>query len=172
MRRLTLRALVCCALAASVRAAAAQSTADRDRFLVIPFDNPGHEARIYWLAEASAILLADNLNAAGRHAYTREERLEAFDQLQVPAVASLSHATVIRLGQVVGATHVVIGSLTLDGTQISVRAQDIRLDTGRLESEVVETGALDDLFVVFERLAASAGPRSPPGQRARRAGRA
>jgi Tfp pilus assembly protein PilF len=134
-------------------AAAQPAAADQDRFLVIPFDNPRHEARIYWLAEASAILVADNLNAAGRRAYTREERREAFDQLQVPAVASLSHATVIRLGQVVGATHVVIGSLTLDGTRISVRAQDIRLDTGRLESEVVEAGPLDDLFLVFERLA-------------------
>ena len=33
----------------------------------------------------------------------------------MPPVASLSHATVIRLGQVVGATHVVIGSFRLTG---------------------------------------------------------
>jgi Tfp pilus assembly protein PilF len=155
MRRLIALAAICAAfgpLSAVPRMADAQSATDQDRFLVIPFDNPGHEARIFWLAEASAILLADNLNAAGLRAYTREERREAFDQLQVPAVASLSHATIIRLGQVVGATHVVMGSLTLDGTRISVRAQDIRLDTGRLQSEVVEAGALDDLFLVFERL--------------------
>jgi tetratricopeptide (TPR) repeat protein len=144
--------VVALALATGVRAAAAQPAADGDRFLVIPFDNPGHEARIYWLAEASAILIADSLNASGRHAYTREERLETFERLQVPAVASLSHATVIRLGQVVGATHVVIGSLALNGTQISAQAQDIRLDTGRLENEVAEAGALEDLFGVFERL--------------------
>ena len=75
MQRFTMRALVCCVLAAGVGTASAQSPPDRDRFLVIPFDNPGHEARIYWLAEASAILLADGLNASGRHAYTREERL-------------------------------------------------------------------------------------------------
>ena len=84
-------------------------------FLVIPFENPAREARIYWLGEASAVLLADDLNALGKHAYTREERLDAFQRLQVPPVASLSHATVIRLGQVVGATHVVIGSFRLTG---------------------------------------------------------
>ena len=81
-----------------------------ERILVIPFENPAREARIYWLGEASAVLLADDLNALGKRAYTREERLDAFQRLQVPPVASLSHATVIRLGQVVGATHVVIGS--------------------------------------------------------------
>jgi tetratricopeptide (TPR) repeat protein len=149
--------------------ASAQPVVDPDRFLVIPFDNPGHEARIYWLGEASAILVADNLNAAGRHAYLREERLEAFERLQVPVVASLSHATVIRLGQVVGATHVIIGSITLNGARISVNAQDIRLDSGRLENEVVETGALDDLFGIFGRLGArlagvAAGGRAAPSQ--------
>jgi len=123
-----------------------------ERFLVLPFENSGHAASIYWLVEASAVLLADNLNALGRRAYTREERLEAFGQLQVPAAASLSHATVIRLGQLVGATHVVIGSVQLTGGQISIRAQSIRLDTGRLENEVAESGALDDLFLIFERV--------------------
>ena len=107
---------------------------------------------MYWLGEASAVLLADDLNALGRRAYTREERLEAFEQLQMPAAASLSHATVIRLGQVVGATHVVIGSFTLTGSQIVVKAQNIRLDSGRMENEVVESGSLESLFAIFERV--------------------
>ena len=123
-----------------------------ERFLVLPFENSEHVAGIYWLVEASAVLLADDLNALGRRAYTREERLEAFDRLQVPSASSLTHATVIRLGQLVGATHVVIGSLQLSGEQISIRAQNIRLDTGRLENEVVESGTLDDLFVIFDRV--------------------
>ena len=53
-------------LAIGPRSATAQQVNAQDRFLVIPFDNPSHEARIYWLAEASAILLTDHLNAAGR----------------------------------------------------------------------------------------------------------
>ena len=118
----------------------------------MPFENPSKEARVYWIAEASSVLLADDLNALGRRAYTREERLEAFEQLQVPGAASLSHATVIRLGQVIGATHVVIGSFTLTGSQIVVRAQSIRLDSGRMENEVVESGPLETLFPIFERI--------------------
>ena len=131
----------------------------QERFLVMPFENQAREARIYWLSEASAVLLADDLNALGKRAFTREERLEAFQRLQMPPAASFSHATVIRLGQVVRATHVVIGSYTLTGAQISVRAQNIRLDTGRMETEIVESGPIDALFAVFERVSQRvAGP--------------
>ena len=119
---------------------------------LFPLKTRTREPRILWIGEASAVLLADDLNAFGKRAYTREERLDAFEQLQVPPVATLSHATVIRLGQVVGATHVVIGSFRLTGGMISVRAQNIRLDTGRMEHEFVEAGPLDDLFAIFERV--------------------
>ncbi len=140
-------------LTSFVAGAAAQSAVQSaERYLVIPFENPSKEARISWLGEASAVLLADDLNMLGRRAYTREERLEAFGQLQMPPAASLSHATVIRLGQVVGASHVVIGSFTLTGSQIVVRAQNIRLDSGRMENEIVESGALESLFAIFERV--------------------
>jgi tetratricopeptide (TPR) repeat protein len=138
------------------------------RFLVVPFENPAREARIYWMGEASAVLLADDLNAFGKRAYTREERLDAFQRLQVPPIASLSHATVIRLGQVVGATHVVTGTLRLTGGTISVRAQNIRLDTGQMEHEFVEAGPLGDLFAILERVArriagpAAGTPPQPP----------
>jgi len=148
------------------------SAQTQERYLVIPFENPAREARVYWLSEGSAVLLADDLNALGRRAYTRDERREAFDQLQVPPVASLSHATVIRLGQLVGATHVVIGSFALTGSQLSVRAQNMRLDTGRMEREIVESGPLDNLFAIFERVSrrvagAGAAPSAAPADRPR-----
>ena len=139
-----------------------------ERFLVIPFENPAREARVYWLSEASAVLLADELNALGKHAHTREERLDAFQRLQVPPVATLSHATVIRLGQVVGATHVVIGSFRLTGGMMSVRARSIRLATGQMEHEFVEAGPLEDLFAMFARVGRRlAGPAATGASPAR-----
>lgn len=152
--RSTLLVLAVAAAAVGVSAQAPPSTAAGARFLVIPFDNAEHTARMSWLSEASAILLAENLNAAGRRAYTREERLEAFQQLQVPPVASLTHATVIRLGQFVGATNVIIGSLRVKGDDVVVAAQNIRLDSARLETQVEESGSLSDLYGIFDRTAA------------------
>jgi tetratricopeptide (TPR) repeat protein len=71
----------------------------------------------------------------------------------VPAVASLSHGTVIRVGQLVGASAVIVGSIRTDGDTLEVRARSLRLDTGRLQAEVQEHGSLTDLFRVYERLA-------------------
>jgi tetratricopeptide (TPR) repeat protein len=124
-----------------------------ERWLVMPFENPSREPRLYWLSEAASVLLADDLTALGAVAIERDERLAAFEHLQVPPIASLSHATVIRIGQLLGATQVVIGSLTLTGDQIEVRAWNIRLDAGSLQAEIRESGPVEDLFAVFERLA-------------------
>jgi tetratricopeptide (TPR) repeat protein len=133
-----------------------------ERFLIVPFENSAQDGRIQWLGEAVAILLADDLNSMGRRAYTRDERLEAFEQLQVPAVANLTRASVIRLGHLLGATHVVIGSFRVTSGQLTLRAQAIRLDGGRIEQEVLESGALDGLFAISERigrrLARATGP--------------
>ena len=68
-----------------------------NRILVMPFENVTRNGRIFWLGEASAVLLADDLNALGSDAITREERRHAFERLQVPPAAALTDATVIRM---------------------------------------------------------------------------
>jgi tetratricopeptide (TPR) repeat protein len=140
---------------------AVPAAAQQSRYLVIPFDNARGEARLYWLTEGSAVLLTDDLAALGAPAITRLDRLRAFDRLNVPPVASLSHATVIRLGQLVAATHVVAGSFALDGPTLTVRARVIRLDTGRMMPEIVERGPLQEMFAVYARIARQLVPESP-----------
>ncbi len=119
------------------------------RYLVIPFDNVQREARLYWLSEGSAVALTDDLLALGAPAITREDRLRAFESLNVPPVASLSHATVIRLGQLVGASHVVIGGFEQKEGTLHIRARAIRLDTGRMLPEVLAHGPLSQLLHIY-----------------------
>ena len=132
-----------------------------NRTLVVPFDNSKREARIFWLGEASAVLLADDLNALGANAITREERRQAFERLQVPPAAALSDATVIRIAQLVGAAQVVVGSLQMDGDTLIVRARAIALDTGRVTVDATERGPLPELFAIHERVARRIAPPSP-----------
>jgi len=123
------------------------------RILVMPFDNVKHDGRIIWMGEAAAVLLADDLNAFGVNAITREERRQAFDVLQVPPTASLTDATVIRIGQIVGAAQVVVGTVQLDGENLVVHARSIALESGKLQSDVFDRGPMADLFAIFERMA-------------------
>jgi tetratricopeptide (TPR) repeat protein len=119
----------------------------------MPFDNPHQDPKLYWLAEGSAVALADFLERYGAVTVPREDRLTAFERLQLPPAAALSHATVIKMGQFVGASEVVIGSYELAGEHLTVRARAIQLDAGRMGADVVERGALTDLFSIYDRTA-------------------
>ncbi len=141
------------AAVAALLFATVQAQPQPSRYLVIPFDNATREARLYWLSEGSAVLITDDLLARGASAITRDDRLRAFESLNVPPVATLSHATVIRLGQLVGATHVVVGAFEeRDGT-LHVRAREIRLDTGRMQPEMSEQGPLHQVLEIYGRVA-------------------
>ncbi len=152
--------------------AAAQGPAPTaERQMVVPFENASASAPLYWLAEASAVLLTDDLTTLGTPALSRDERLLAFEQLRVPPASVLSHATVIRIGELVGVTQVVVGSYVLTGDALTVRARAIRLDTGRLLPEIIETAPLSDVFRIFDRVARRLVPASPMSDEALEQGR-
>lgn len=121
--------------------------------LVVPFDNPAQEPRLTWMREGAAILLEEMLAAGGQNVIERQDRLHAFDRLQVPSTAALSRASTIRLGQAVAASLVVSGTLTMQEDQLVARARVVRLDSGRLLPDVEASGPLTDLFGIFGRLA-------------------
>jgi len=149
---------------------AAAQPSSGDRILVVPFEDTRHDARVYWLSEASAILLADELNARGLPAIARDARVRAFEQLHLPQSASLSRATIIKVGNLVGASEVIVGSFSIEGDTLTVDAHSIRIDVGRLQPDVSERAPLKDLFGTYERLAqrlarqarAADGPPRPP----------
>ena len=138
--------------AALVDAQSAPVAVPGTRVLVLPFENPARDPKLYWLTEGAAVLVTDELAARSIPVIRRDERLEVFERLQVPPIATLSRATVIRLGEIVGAGEVVIGSLWLAGDTLEVRARRIEIDSGRLEEDRVEKGPLAELFPIFERV--------------------
>jgi tetratricopeptide (TPR) repeat protein len=148
---------VCGALALS-GPAVAQPAATAGRTLVVPFENVKREGRYYWLSEAAAVLVTWDLEAAGAGPISRDERLKAFERLQVPPVASLTVATTIRLGQLIGAGRVLLGTFAVENEQVTVTSRVIELDSGRMRPDVVETGRLDDLVAVFERVSRALVP--------------
>src|SRR5205809_2156896 len=149
------------ALSTQAPAAAAGAEPSDRRILVMPFENVTRNSRIFWLSEAAALVLADDLNALGADAITRDERRHAFERLQVPPAAALTDATVIRIGQLVGAAQVIVGSLELDNEILTVRARTIALEAGRVQTSAVERGAIGDLFSIFDRLARRIAPGAP-----------
>lgn len=126
----------------------------------MPFENVTRDPKIFWLGEGAAVLLTDDLQALGVSAISRQERQEAFDRLQVPPAASLTDATVIRIGQLVGAAEVIVGSLQMDGDLLVLHARGIALDAGRVRTDATERGPLPELFATVGRIAQRVAPAS------------
>jgi len=160
------RHLLFLALASLTAVSPAFAQATTNRILVVPFDNRANEPRYQWLAEASAVLMADSLHERGAPALVRTERVRAFEQLHLPPAASLSRATVIKVAQLVGAGEVIIGSFSVENEQFSVTASSIRVDAGRVQPQVTERGPLTELFTIFERLSGRMTHEPLPPQKA------
>ena len=131
------------------------------RILVVPFETPARDGRTYWPGEAVALLVADDINVRGLGAITRTLRSRAYEQLRLPPNAVLSRATVIKVGEIVGASRVIAGEVSVDGDALTVRARPIRIDVGRSDAEVVERGRLADLFPLVQRVARRLVPGGP-----------
>ncbi|HEX5069392.1 MAG TPA: tetratricopeptide repeat protein [Vicinamibacterales bacterium] len=137
------------------------------RVLVMPFAvqadgaSPAAVLAVRWLGEAASTLLSEELASRGYAALAREDRVAVFDQLRLPMSAELTRATLIRVAELIGATHVVFGEIHA-GAELSVRARMIMLETGRLLEDVTDRGALPDLFVLFGRVAGALGRQAGP----------
>ncbi len=162
-------------------AAVAQTMAAR--ILVMPFATqtepatPAAAGSSAWISEAAALVFTEEFQALGLEAFSRDERVAVFDRLQLPLSSSLTRATMIRTGELIGASDVVVGDVRL-GQRLTVRARLIRIDAARQSPDVEEQGSIADMVAVFARaanaLARSAGrplassrPSADAGRQAR-----
>lgn len=147
--------IAACLLAGLLAAQATTGAAiDADTVVVVlPFENPQGISRLHWIREGASLLVGDLVRAGGATVVSRDERVLAYERLQLPVTATLSRASAIRVGHAVGAVAVVTGQLALDGDQLRIRARVIRLDNGRLSAESSASGRPEELFELARRVA-------------------
>lgn len=142
------------ALATAVLAFPWTSSAQAEgRLLVMPFDAPRAAPQWYWMSEGSAVLLTAILDGLNEPNVSRDERLRAFDRLQLPATATLSHATMIKVGQLVRASGVVAGTYEIDDDHLRIQVRFFDLVQGQMRTDLSAQGPLTDVFGLFERVA-------------------
>jgi tetratricopeptide (TPR) repeat protein len=123
------------------------------RLLVVPFDSDATAARTYWVGPGAALTVADELAAGGVPVLTREQWARVLDELHLPTEAPLTRATLIRVGTLLGGSHLVFGAVAFEGADMVIRARPLVLAEGRQLGEIVERGPLTDLFAVCQRVA-------------------
>jgi tetratricopeptide (TPR) repeat protein len=130
-----------------------QAPAPALRLLVVPFESDSTVARTYWVGPGAALIVEDELGAAGVPVLTREQWAQVLDELHLPTATPLTRATLIRVGTLLGASHLVFGAVAFEGPDVVVRARPLVLSEGAQLGEMVERGPLTDLFAVCQRVA-------------------
>jgi Flp pilus assembly protein TadD len=149
--------LLCTAIALFPAAVAAQP-AGGTRVLVMPFaaeaepGAPGSAGAALWLGEAASTLLTEGLATEGVGVLSRPQRLAAFDRLNLPMTSALTRATMIRVGELMGASAILFGEVRL-GAALEIRARLVQLSTGQEMPAVQARGALADIFPEFGQVA-------------------
>jgi tetratricopeptide (TPR) repeat protein len=128
--------------------------------LILPFTvdaapgTSGLAGAPYWMGEAAAIALGDGLADLGVVTISRADRLSAFEQLQLPSSGALTRATLIRAGEMIGASAMIVGEVHLTD-HMSVRARVIDLGSGRQFPEASAEGANSAFFDLVDRMSHS-----------------
>lgn len=146
-------------------AVAAPVTAQQDdRTLVVPFELERFDARVGWLSEGVAVGVTTALAARGVPVVARDERLAAFDRLQLPASAALTHATLIKVAELVGADRVVLGAVREQDGRVTLSPRVLDVANATLGDAMPVTAPAVDLVAAFSQIAAGIRPDggSPP----------
>jgi len=130
--------------------------------VVLPFSNLSGTANLDWIGESIAECTRETLASEGILVLDRASREEAYRRLSLRASAPLTHASVIKVGDLLDAERVVYGSFRVSppppdsadnqkgSLEVSVRVLNLGQMTQSPEDS--ETAALDDLVEVQDRL--------------------
>ena len=129
-----------------------QGALQPDTYLVFPFENAGASPRLDWLGEGLEELSIQYLSAAGHQVYSHAGRLAELERYGLPASAKLSHATMLRVAQDLDTDFVILGSFASDGKTLSIEARVLRLEPPGLSPAVRETGPLESLMDMHNRV--------------------
>ena len=118
------------------------SQASNKVVLVLPFHNDSKAPGLEWIGEAFAEVLGQRMQSENTFVISREDRLNAFDRVGVPANAQLSRATLLLIAQQMDVDYVVFGNYNYDGKNFTAKAQLLDMRRLHLSPAVTESGAL------------------------------
>ena len=148
----------------SAQAETGHSSAGRGRILlVLPFDNDTGQLSLDWMREAAAELLNSRFTSAGFAPLSREDRVFALDHLGLPQGFQPSRASSIKLAETLDADEIVVGSYSLDGGDLTAKAQLVDVPHLHMTEPVTTSGKMTDMIAIFDSLAWKLTRQLDPG---------
>lgn len=131
-------------------------------YLVLPFVNVSRAAPLEWIGESVSESIREALSSQGLVTLGREDRLEAYRRLGVRAEATLTRATLIKIGQALDADEVIYGDFEFQPAtpnvpnakgSLKITAHVLAMRVLKQGPEFSELGPVEDLAAGQARLA-------------------
>jgi tetratricopeptide (TPR) repeat protein len=116
--------------------------------VILPFANQSQDQHIYWLGEAFAESLSEELLLKDAIILQRNQRKSVYEELKLPYTGDLSRATMLKIADKLSADYLVFGSYNLKGTNLESEARVIKLSSAELSDPIKASGTVEDLFKV------------------------
>ncbi len=127
--------------------------ADAQSIVVLPFADLSRNQGMHWMSESFPELLEDRLKRPTINVLGREERMIAFDRMGIPYTSSLSKASLIKIGQELDASILLLGDFNSNGDRIETSVSILDLKRNRLTSPIREEGELEQYQHLCGRMA-------------------
>ncbi|QSQ15678.1 FlgO family outer membrane protein [Myxococcus landrumensis] len=122
---------------------------------VMPFRNLNDDAALNWLARGLAETLVSDLRASGTLVMVEREQLDAaVAELKLQAETLTTESSAVRVGRLVGARTIVIGSIQRAKDTLRINARFIDVETGTVLDTAKVTGPEERVFSLQDEVAA------------------
>jgi len=121
---------------------------------VMPFRNLNADPALDWLGRGMTETLVSDLRASGLiQVVEREQLTSAIAELALQDLSPVKDSTALRVGRLVGARVLVLGSVQLSGKQVRINARFISVETGEVLDTAKVTGPLTRVFALQDEVA-------------------
>jgi tetratricopeptide (TPR) repeat protein len=137
------------------------TAARAENVLALPFFNHTHSANLDWIGESISETVRDALVSEGALVLDREDRLEGYRRLSLRPGAELTHASILKIGDLLDASVVIYGFYELlpsdsgkaqSQGSLRITARVIDLKRMRQGPPFSEIGAVEDLATLEFKL--------------------
>ena len=163
MRRVAAAVLL---VLAAVPAAAEAAPAYKPPVAVLPFKNLNDDPDTDWLRQGISETMLTDLEKAGTPVVERDQIDKALGEILLQGATGTEDADAVKVGRLVGAKTVVVGSFQQAGKQLRMNARFVEVETGVVLDSAKTTGPTQRVFALQDEIVAKLLGRKPPPRRA------
>lgn len=122
---------------------------------VFPLEDLRPSAETEGLGEVLAEGITDGLSGTpGIHVVERQRLKAVMDEIGLGMSGAVDEKTAVRVGKLLGANHLLLGSFMKFRSQVRVNARIVRTETGEITGTAKVTGKFEDILELEEKVVA------------------